>query len=273
MLTNEDVEENIRIDGFMRHIGSNDTLYRIQHIHHLMQYLNRTRKVEQTRRALESHQPRASFYAYSLRIFKKDKSSMYHIHSESERRVLKPFNSMMRNKGASVLGFHYLLPALVSTGWEINGLPKRASMKLISRPKDNRDKTKRNNVIYQIDCNDCNKFYVGQTGRKLRTRIKEHNAAVKRHDPLSLISIHEDQEGHKFNMENAKILAYGDTRHGREFLEAWYSTTGSINRCIELDPIYAPLRARDQRRNRNTQGGPNNGFTNEETRNSSESNQ
>ncbi|KER27260.1 hypothetical protein T265_05663 [Opisthorchis viverrini] len=148
--------------------------------------------------------------------------------------------------------------------------PSATLRKLISRPKDNRDKTKRNNVIYQID---CNKFYVGQTGRKLCTRIKEHNAAVRRHDPLSLISIHEDQEGHKFNLENAKILAYGDTRHGREFLEAWYSTAGSINRCIELDPIYAPLRARDQHRNRNTQGGPNNGLTNEETRNSSESNQ
>ncbi|GAA54738.1 DNA replication complex GINS protein PSF3 [Clonorchis sinensis] len=86
-----------------------------------------------------------------------------------------------------------------------------------------------------------NKFYVGQTGGKLCTRIKEHNAAVKRHDPLSLISIHEDQEGHKFSMEKVKILAYGDTKHGRGFLEAWYFTADSINRCIELDPIYASL--------------------------------
>ncbi|KER28562.1 hypothetical protein T265_04610 [Opisthorchis viverrini] len=49
-------------------------------------------------------------------------------------------------------------------------------------------------------------------------------------------------------------LAYGDTRHGREFLEAWYSTADLINRCIRLDPIYAPLRAKDQHLNRNTQG-------------------
>ncbi|GAA52535.1 hypothetical protein CLF_108288 [Clonorchis sinensis] len=41
-------------------------------------------------------------------------------------------------------------------------------------------------------------------------------------------------------MANVKILAYGGTGHGREFLEAWYSTAYSINRCIELAPIYAP---------------------------------
>ncbi|KER20273.1 hypothetical protein T265_11136 [Opisthorchis viverrini] len=46
------------------------------------------------------------------------------------------------------------------------------------------------------------------------TPPEEHNAAVRRH-VLSLISIHEDQEGHKFNLESAEILAYGGTRHGR----------------------------------------------------------
>ncbi|KER25529.1 hypothetical protein T265_07045 [Opisthorchis viverrini] len=84
--------------------------------------------------------------------------------------------------------------------------PNATLRKLISRPKDNPDKTKKNSVIYQLNCDNCIKFYVGQTGRRLCTRIKEHNAAVRRHDPLSLISIHEDQEGHKFNLENAEIL-------------------------------------------------------------------
>ncbi|GAA56877.1 hypothetical protein CLF_111739 [Clonorchis sinensis] len=151
--------------------------------------------------------------------------------------------------------------------------PNATLRKLISRPKDNQDKTKRNNVVYQINCNNCNKFYVGQTGRKLCTRIMQHNAAVRRHDPLSLISIHEDQEGHKFNMENVNISAYGDTKHGREFLEAWYSTADSINRCIELDPMYAPLRAKDQLLHRNTQGEPNIGFTSQGARNCWESDQ
>ncbi|GAA50808.1 hypothetical protein CLF_105067 [Clonorchis sinensis] len=132
---------------------------------------------------------------------------------------------------------------------------------------------KRNNVVYHINCSKCNKFYVGQTGRKLCTRIKEHNAAVRRHDSLSLISIHEDQEGHKFNIKNVKILAYGYTKHGREFLEAWYSTADSIKRCIELDPIYASLHAKDQLLHRNTRGEPNIRCTNQEARNCWQSDQ
>ncbi|KER31551.1 hypothetical protein T265_02195 [Opisthorchis viverrini] len=86
-------------------------------------------------------------------------------------------------------------------------------------------------------------------------RIKEHNAAVRRHDALSLICKYEDREGHKFNLENAKILAFGDMRHGREFLEAWHSMADEINRCIGLFPIYVPLRAKDQHLNRNTKEG------------------
>ncbi|KER20029.1 hypothetical protein T265_11330 [Opisthorchis viverrini] len=46
-----------------------------------------------------------------------------------------------------------------------------------------------------------------------------------------------------------------------------------LHRCIELDPIYAPLGAKDQHLNRNTQGGSNIGFTNKETRNSLEAHQ
>ncbi|GAA47349.1 protein Wnt-1 [Clonorchis sinensis] len=88
-----------------------------------------------------------------------------------------------------------------------------------------------------------------------------------------LVRLQPNQEGHKFSMENVKILAYGDTNHGREFLEAWYSTTDSINRCIELDPIYAPLRAKDQLLHRNTREEANIGFTNQEARNCWESDQ
>ncbi|GAA57192.1 hypothetical protein CLF_112309, partial [Clonorchis sinensis] len=48
-------------------------------------------------------------------------------------------------------------------------------------------------------------------------------------------------------------------------MEAWYSTTDSINRCIELD--HASLRAKDQLLHRNNQEEPNIGFTNQEARN------
>lgn len=36
------------------------------------------------------------------------------------------------------------------------------------------------NVIYKIPCKDCDKFYIGQTGRYLNTRLKEHERDTKK---------------------------------------------------------------------------------------------
>ncbi|KPP65532.1 hypothetical protein Z043_116043 [Scleropages formosus] len=43
------------------------------------------------------------------------------------------------------------------------------------------------------------------------------------------------------------ILSQADTKHSREFLEAWYPSVNSINKHIDLDPIYEPIRCKDQR--------------------------
>ena len=34
-------------------------------------------------------------------------------------------------------------------------------------------------LVYQISCRDCNAVYVGETGRSVRTRKREHTDAVK----------------------------------------------------------------------------------------------
>ena len=117
----------------------------------------------------------------------------------------------------------------------------------LSRTKPNRNPMDKTNVIYQISCRDCEKQYVGQTGRRLSTRLHEHQLAIRRHDPSSLISIHEDAEGHHFNLDEVKILARANNRRKREFMEAWHSTSNAINQHIEIEPIYEPLRSRELR--------------------------
>ncbi|GAA57302.1 hypothetical protein CLF_112507 [Clonorchis sinensis] len=115
----------------------------------------------------------------------------------------------------------------------------------LSKPMGRLDAVKRTNVVYKLKCNDCDKHYVGQTGRKLATRIHEHKPASRRHDPMSLVSIHEDREGHKFNWDNNQIAAHARTKREREFAEACYSTQKSINKHIDTDPVYQPLRAKE----------------------------
>eukprot|EP00061_Rhincodon_typus_P014590 g41700.t1 len=100
----------------------------------------------------------------------------------------------------------------------------------------------RTKVIYKIPCKDCEKHYIGQTGRKLATRIHEHQLATKRHNQYSLISNHMDKENHQFDWDNIMILGQDKQKQAWEFVEAWFTTKKAINKHIEFNPIYAPLR-------------------------------
>ena len=141
--------------------------------------------------------------------------------SELTTRLLKPYGIQVAHKPTSTL------------------------RRLVSRPKRPTTSSDQTRVVYKVQCTNCEKFYVGQTGRKLSTRMHEHQLAVKRHDPLSLISIHADAQLHSFNFSDVTVLDRAMTKGGREFLEAWHSTSDSINRHIELDNIYLPIRLKE----------------------------
>ena len=72
-------------------------------------------------------------------------------------------------------------------------------------------------------CRNCDKLYIGETSKKINTRLTEHKNAIGRHDPRSLPATHADDLGHKFDWTNTTILGQGNTRHAREFKEAWHS--------------------------------------------------
>ena len=57
--------------------------------------------------------------------------------------------------------------------------PMTSLRKVLSHPKDPLPPSTRSGVIHQITCHDCDKFYVGQIGRTLLQRVKEHQRAVK----------------------------------------------------------------------------------------------
>ena len=46
------------------------------------------------------------------------------------------------------------------------------------RPKDAVDPAKQDGVVYRIPC-ECSKVYIGETGRPLRDRIKEHDRDIR----------------------------------------------------------------------------------------------
>jgi len=94
---------------------------------------------------------------------------------------------------------------------------------LIKRGKDvllDADKT---NVVYKLDCKNCNATYIGQTKRHLRTRIKEHSNNVKLHKSLhSVISKHRLELEHEFDWTKPNILHSETFLRKREIAEMFY---------------------------------------------------
>ena len=111
--------------------------------------------------------------------------------------------------------------------------------------KDKTEQLQRANAIYTFSCHNCTSTYIGETSKKVATRLQEHNNAIKRHDPLSLPANHADEHGHTFNLADTKILGHAKTRRARQFKEAWHSTNkATFNRHIDIPTIYQQLRRR-----------------------------
>ena len=49
---------------------------------------------------------------------------------------------------------------------------------------------KKRSDLYEVSCTDCTRVCIGETGRNLRTRLKEHKHAVKRNNDRNGIAVH-----------------------------------------------------------------------------------
>ena len=67
-------------------------------------------------------------------------------------------------------------------------------------------------VIYCLIC-PCNKYYVGQTSRKLRLRLNEHRSNIKRADINSPVARHFAELNHKTS--DLKCIALEQVRLNR----------------------------------------------------------
>ncbi|KYN49992.1 hypothetical protein ALC62_00019, partial [Cyphomyrmex costatus] len=77
----------------------------------------------------------------------------------------------------------------------------------IKAQKDPMARGKKRNVVYKINCNQCEASYVGQTGRKLDTRISEHKKHINKvSSSHSVITEHRLEFGHDFDWNNCEVL-------------------------------------------------------------------
>ena len=75
-------------------------------------------------------------------------------------------------------------------------------LKCILKLKSPNPVLNKSNVIYQINCLECQEFYFGLTTRRLCKRLHEH-----KNRNYSAIYKHSSDADHKINYDNPKVLA------------------------------------------------------------------
>ena len=107
------------------------------------------------------------------------------------------------------------------------------------RPKSQkRDKE----VIYSIPC-ECSKNYIGETGRPLEVRLKEHQYSLKKRDPdVSKLCEHHFTTGHRFLWDQAEIIGQEQNWKARKVHEAAEIMKGGdmviSTPSFDIDPVW-----------------------------------
>jgi len=122
-------------------------------------------------------------------------------------------------------------------------IPKKLDT-VIRKGKDRIDKKRVTEVVYKIDCINCDKVYIGQTKRHVATRINEHKNNIKNSNGnFSVVTDHRLNFNHEFDRQKPIILHKERNRKKREIAEMFFikkfDNNINLQRDTEnLNPIY-----------------------------------
>ena len=109
---------------------------------------------------------------------------------------------------------------------------------LLTRVKDPLPEEKLAGVVYQIPC-QCGKVYVGETQRRLETRVKEHRDACNKGDTgKSAIAEHQWDQQHQVNWEDTRVLDRASRPVQLRVKEALYIQKTPTNNRLNRDEGY-----------------------------------
>ena len=79
--------------------------------------------------------------------------------------------------------------------------------KLLSNRKDRVATEDKNNIVYEIDCSNCEAVYFGESKRSLKSRSDEHKRSVRNCDcDKNEIAKHCWEADHNFNWDQKKVI-------------------------------------------------------------------
>lgn len=106
---------------------------------------------------------------------------------------------------------------------------------IFSNLKDKINKSDNSNVIYQINCNNCNGIYIGTTKQYLKKRIAQHKNSIKNNTNKTALSEHALNLFHNFDFNNVKILDKENNENKRYILEMLHIKTNNTSVNYKTD--------------------------------------
>ena len=100
-----------------------------------------------------------------------------------------------------------------------------------------------NGCVYKIPCKECDKVYVGQTGKDLPIRIKQHKYSVRTGQESNALFIHMRDENHPIEWNKASKLVNSNSLMDRNIIESSIIKHKNANMLnlshglYKLDPI------------------------------------
>ena len=113
---------------------------------------------------------------YPQWMFKKVKDQMK---VPKKQNTSKKVDSTNKSRGMVVILYVQGVSERVARVYKSYGIaaamkPHNTLRKELVHPKDKRDPENITDAIYECPCMNCERSYIGQTGRKLSTRLEEH---------------------------------------------------------------------------------------------------
>ena len=112
---------------------------------------------------------------------------------------------------------------------------------IVKRGKEKLNKINQHNVVYKIDCDNCDSCYIGETKRAVGIRIKEHrqNINLTDSDKHNVVTLHRINTGHNMKWDEFKILDVESNYYKRDVSEMLHikTTKNTLNVQRDTDRI------------------------------------
>ena len=159
---------------------------------------------------------------------------------------IRPADDHSRGPVITLPYVHGLSEAVLTPlGLRVSFRPNTTLKQLLVRPKDGTPTEELAGVVYQVPCASCPASYIGQTGRRLGKRMKEHRKAVESGDCAnSALAEHAWNHHHPVDWDKVKVLEQQTHLYHRLTLESIHirSHPHTLSRNIgTLSPVYNSL--------------------------------